>query len=40
MNNSTFEPFAVFSIAAVLYFAICYPLSVLSYRLEKWLRRA
>lgn len=40
VNNSTFEPFAVFSIAAVLYFAICYPLSVLSYRLEKRLRRA
>ncbi|MGE8686557.1 MAG: amino acid ABC transporter permease [Achromobacter sp.] len=40
VNNSTFEPFAVFSIAAVLYFAICYPLSVLSYRLEKRLKRA
>lgn len=40
VNNSTFEPFAVFSIAAVLYFAICYPLSVLSYRLERRLKRA
>ena len=40
VNNSTFEPFAVFSIAAVLYFVICYPLSVLSYRLEKRLKRA
>lgn len=40
VNNSTFEPFAVFSIAAVLYFAICYPLSWLSYRLEKRLKRA
>ncbi|MBU9604750.1 amino acid ABC transporter permease [Burkholderia multivorans] len=40
VNNSTFEPFAVFSIAAALYFAICYPLSVLSYRLEKRLKRA
>ncbi|WP_431819446.1 amino acid ABC transporter permease [Burkholderia sp. F1] len=40
VNNSTFEPFVVFSIAAAIYFAICYPLSVLSYRLEKRLRRA
>ncbi|CUJ49077.1 amino acid ABC transporter permease [Achromobacter kerstersii] len=39
VNNSTFEPFAVFTIAALLYFAICYPLSVLSYRLERRLRQ-
>lgn len=35
VNNSTFKPFVVFSIAAALYFAICYPLSSLSYRLER-----
>lgn len=40
VNNSTFKPFVVFSIAAVIYFAICYPLSSLSYRLEKRLKRA
>ena len=39
VNNSTFAPFTVFSLAAVLYFAICYPLSMLSYRLEKKLAR-
>lgn len=39
VNNSTFEPFVVFTLAAVLYFVMCYPLSVLSYRLEKRLSR-
>lgn len=39
VNNSTFKPFLVFTIAAVIYFAICYPLSSLSYRLEKRLKR-
>ncbi|MGO4330177.1 amino acid ABC transporter permease [Cupriavidus sp. 2TAF22] len=39
VNNSTFEPFVVFSIAAALYFAICYPLSSLSYRLERRFKR-
>ncbi|NUA28882.1 amino acid ABC transporter permease [Cupriavidus basilensis] len=39
VNNSTFEPFVVFSIAAVLYFAICYPLSTLSYKLERRFKR-
>jgi polar amino acid transport system permease protein len=39
INNSTFKPFVVFTIAALLYFAICYPLSSLSYRLEKRLSR-
>ncbi|MDF3838499.1 amino acid ABC transporter permease [Cupriavidus basilensis] len=39
VNNSTFEPFVVFSIAALLYFAICYPLSTLSYRLERRFKR-
>ncbi|WP_422695975.1 amino acid ABC transporter permease [Cupriavidus necator] len=35
VNNSTFKPFVVFTIAALLYFAICYPLSSLAYRFEK-----
>jgi len=39
VNNSTFEPFVVFSIAAFLYFSICFPLSIFSYRLEKKLSR-
>lgn len=40
VNNSTFKPFVVFSIAAFIYFAICYPLSSLSYRLERRLKRS
>lgn len=40
VNNSTFKPFVVFSIAALIYFAICYPLSSLSYRLERRLKRS
>jgi len=39
VNNSTFKPFVVFTLAALLYFAICYPLSSLAYRLEKRLGR-
>ena len=39
INNSTFKPFVVFSIAAVLYFAICFPLSALSRRLEAKFKR-
>lgn len=35
INNSTFEPFVIFMIVAALYFALCYPLSVLSRRLER-----
>ncbi|MDB5825288.1 MAG: polar amino acid transporter, inner rane subunit [Herminiimonas sp.] len=35
VNNSTFQPFITFSIAAVLYFLICYPLSFMSAKLER-----
>jgi polar amino acid transport system permease protein len=35
INNSLFEPFLVYLIIAVVYFALCYPLSRLSRRLEK-----
>lgn len=35
INNSTFEPFVIFLVVATMYFALCYPLSVLSRRLER-----
>jgi polar amino acid transport system permease protein len=35
INNSTFQPFSVFITVAVLYFIICYPLSVWSRGLER-----
>lgn len=39
VNNSTFEPFIVFTIAALLYFAMCYPLSKLAALLERRARK-
>jgi polar amino acid transport system permease protein len=39
VNNSLFEPFAVYAIIAVIYFALCYPLSLLSQRLEQRMGR-
>ena len=35
INNSIFQPFLVYVLIAVLYFAMCYPLSVWSRRLEQ-----
>ena len=35
INNSLFQPFLVFGIAALLHFAVCYPLSVWSRSLER-----
>lgn len=35
VNNSTFQPFLVFSTVALLYFCLCYPLSLTSRRLER-----
>ena len=35
INNSVFEPFVVYLIIAFLYFAMCYPLSRWSQRLER-----
>jgi polar amino acid transport system permease protein len=35
INNSLFEPFLIYSIIAVVYFALCYPVSRLSRRLER-----
>lgn len=38
INNATFQPFTVFLVVAGLYFALCFPLSLLSHRLERRLR--
>lgn len=35
INNVTFKPFLVFSLAAAIYFCLCYPLSLWSKHLEK-----
>ena len=35
LNNATFEPFKVFAMVALIYFALCYPLSLCSKYLEK-----
>jgi polar amino acid transport system permease protein len=35
INNATFQPFLVFGCAALIYFAMCFPLSVLSRKLER-----
>ncbi|WP_280155974.1 amino acid ABC transporter permease [Piscinibacter sp. XHJ-5] len=40
INNSTFQPFVIFVLIAALYFSLCYPLSVLSRRLERRLNVA
>jgi polar amino acid transport system permease protein len=34
INNSIFQPFITFTVVALIYFALCYPLSALSRRLE------
>ena len=40
INNSTFQPFVIFVLVAALYFALCYPLSAWSRRLERKLNVA
>jgi polar amino acid transport system permease protein len=35
MSNATFEPTVVYPIVAALYFLLCWPLSLLSRRLER-----
>lgn len=35
VNNSTFEPFVIFSTIAAIYFVLCYPLSIAARRLER-----
>ena len=39
LNNITFQPLAVYGTVASLYFVLCWPLSVLSARLERRLAR-
>jgi len=39
INNATFEPFKVFGIVALLYFALCWPLSQLARQLERHFAR-
>ncbi|MBE9181424.1 amino acid ABC transporter permease [Oculatella sp. LEGE 06141] len=34
ISNVTFQPFLIFTIAAIIYFCLCFPLSLLSKRLE------
>jgi polar amino acid transport system permease protein len=35
VNNATFQPFKVFGTVALIYFAICWPISLLARRLER-----
>ena len=35
INNATFRPFLVYSIVGLIYFALCYPLSLLAKSLER-----
>ena len=35
VSNATFQPFIVFPVVALIYFAMCYPLSRYSYSLER-----
>ncbi len=39
INNSTFKPFVVFTLAAVVYFIICFPMSMLARHFEQKLHR-
>lgn len=40
LNNATFRPFLVYSLVALIYFCLCYPLSWYAKRLEKRLNAA
>ena len=40
INNATFRPFTIFALVALVYFLICWPLSLLSRTLEKRLTAA
>ena len=39
ITNATFRPFTVYACVALLYFALCWPVSAWSRRLERSLRR-
>ena len=40
LNNTTFHPFTIFGIVALIYFLLCWPLTLASRRLERQLARA
>lgn len=40
ITNATFAPFTVYACVALMYFALCWPISAWSQRLERKLRRA
>jgi polar amino acid transport system permease protein len=40
ISNATFKPFTVYACVALMYFALCWPVSAWSRRLERKLRRA
>ncbi|MCU7371135.1 amino acid ABC transporter permease [Paucibacter sp. O1-1] len=40
INNATFQPLLVFSVVAAIYFALCWPLSLLAARMERRQARA
>ena len=40
ITNATFRPFTVYACVALMYFALCWPISAASKRLERRLRRA
>ena len=40
ITNATFQPFTVYALAALIYFALCWPLSACSHFLERRLRVA
>ena len=37
LTNATFQPFLIYGIVALIYFALCYPLTVWSRKLERQL---
>ena len=39
ITNATFQPFTVYACVALMYFALCWPISAWSRRLERKLRR-
>jgi polar amino acid transport system permease protein len=40
INNATFRPFLVYTIVGLIYFALCFPLSLLAKSLERRLNAA
>jgi polar amino acid transport system permease protein len=40
ITNATFRPFTVYACVALMYFALCWPISAASKQLERKLRRA